>query len=435
MFRRGQTMTKPAVAPRDLGIAWGDDSRFWNWTSHTDSRFPEVAELKRVWWLDILGKIKTRLLFPETTYTAFLVFKLADGASCLDEINASIKFVDDHEEDGHVQVQQLATTVQLQSTNYAMTIGSVAAVQRRSDGWMEVEIGNFRFQDGYRGEVEARLVETTNTKMKTGLIIESIEFRPEATLVPNNYLRKRKGEDKEKEKTFLVASKELQIAWGDNSNYWKWTSHVNSRFPEVAELKHVWWLDIRGKIKTTLLSPETTYAAFLVFKLGDGASCLEVAKAIIRFVNEEQDDQHAERLAKTVHLQAPNDAIGRVAVQRRDGWMEVELGNFSFEHGYQGEIEAQVLETTGTKVKTGLIIEGIEFRSVYAEAIHVPSNNVIPHEFQQVDAEATHVPTNNVIPHEFQQVHAEATSVHNKNITYRMRVWLQSLCSCPCVCS
>lgn len=132
----------------------------------------------------------------------------------------------------------------------------------------------------------------------------------------------------------------------------------------------MWWLDIRGKIETRLLSPETTYAAFLVFKLAEGAGGLEVANATIRFVKDELEE-HAEQRATTVHLQPVKDTIGTVAVQRTDGWMEVEIGNFSFQYGYEGEVEARLLETTCMR-KTGLIIEGVEFRQVYKEATFFP---------------------------------------------------------------
>ncbi|MCD9559021.1 hypothetical protein HAX54_016737 [Datura stramonium] len=39
------------------------------------------------------------------------------------------------------------------------------------------------------------------------------------------------------------------------------------RLPEVGELKHVWWLEIRGTIRAGVLSPRTSYAAYLVYKL------------------------------------------------------------------------------------------------------------------------------------------------------------------------
>ncbi|XP_056168816.1 F-box protein At2g02240-like [Syzygium oleosum] len=41
------------IGSRDLSIVWGDTPRFWRWSSLHVSRFPEVAELLRVCWLEV----------------------------------------------------------------------------------------------------------------------------------------------------------------------------------------------------------------------------------------------------------------------------------------------------------------------------------------------------------------------------------------------
>ncbi|XP_022756203.1 F-box protein At2g02240-like [Durio zibethinus] len=67
--------------------------------------------------------------------------------------------------------------------------------------------------------------------------------------------------------SYMIAPRDLLIAWGDVPAYWVWISHPEFRFKEVAKLNHVWWLEIRGKISTYKLSLHTNYAAYLVFKL------------------------------------------------------------------------------------------------------------------------------------------------------------------------
>ncbi|KAK6143629.1 hypothetical protein DH2020_023977 [Rehmannia glutinosa] len=158
---------------------------------------------------------------------------------------------------------------------------------------------------------------------------------------------------------FMLGARELIISWGDKSLYWKWTSHADSRFSTVAELEFVLWLDIRGKIKTRILSPKTIYAAFLVFKLAEGSEGLEVANAMIRFPDDESDE-NAEKRARIVHLQTVGSKQEQIAVLRADGWMEIEMGYFYVDQGDQREVEARLLENT--TLKTGLIVEGIEFR-------------------------------------------------------------------------
>nr|POF24283.1 f-box protein pp2-b10 [Quercus suber] len=58
-----------------------------------------------------------------------------------------------------------------------------------------------------------------------------------------------------------------QIEWGGTPQYWRWISLPESRFPEVAKLLDEWWFDIRDKMHTSMLSPNTNYAAYLVYKL------------------------------------------------------------------------------------------------------------------------------------------------------------------------
>ncbi|KAM3377456.1 putative F-box protein PP2-B12 isoform X1 [Capsicum galapagoense] len=68
-------------------------------------------------------------------------------------------------------------------------------------------------------------------------------------------------------KCYFLGARDLHIAWADTPRHWRWTSLPESRFPEVAKLRHVWWLEIRGTIRVGVLSPRTSYAAYLVYKL------------------------------------------------------------------------------------------------------------------------------------------------------------------------
>ncbi|PIN17713.1 hypothetical protein CDL12_09623 [Handroanthus impetiginosus] len=163
----------------------------------------------------------------------------------------------------------------------------------------------------------------------------------------------------------MLGARELEISWaaGDTSEYWTWTPHADSRFPEVAQLEFVWWLDIRGKINTRLLSPKTSYAAFLVFKLAEWSQGLHVANAMIRFIDDESN-KVAEERAHVVHLQIVDHIKGKIAVNRADGWMEVEMGNFYCDEGDEGEVEVRLFEISEWD-KEGLIVEGLEFRPLY----------------------------------------------------------------------
>ncbi|XP_050384445.1 putative F-box protein PP2-B12 [Argentina anserina] len=78
------------ISARELGIVWGKDRRYWRWASHPESRFGEVAELLFVCWLELHGKLETRLLSPSTLYKAYLVFKFTSGAYGFEHLPAEV---------------------------------------------------------------------------------------------------------------------------------------------------------------------------------------------------------------------------------------------------------------------------------------------------------------------------------------------------------
>lgn len=172
---------------------------------------------------------------------------------------------------------------------------------------------------------------------------------------------------------------------------------MNCRFSEVALLKSVCWLEIRGTIGTQMLSSNTIYGAYLVFKLHREPYGLESANAFVRFKNDRVDggderkaildhfgqESARDRHSRTgevpvrigdglteigvVHLQRAygsqqqQEQSGRVGVGRGDGWMEVELGSFFNDRGDDGAVETWLLGKDGYQGKSGLIVR-IEFR-------------------------------------------------------------------------
>ncbi|KAK6932108.1 Phloem protein 2-like [Dillenia turbinata] len=175
-------------------------------------------------------------------------------------------------------------------------------------------------------------------------------------------------------KCYMIAARALHISWGDTPEYWQWISHPESRFPEAAELLHVWWLEIRGRIKTSFLSPNTTYVAYLVFKLKENAFGFGVdfdAADVSVCTNASTSQTRSAFLSRKTRKEQ-NHWGARVPIeditqkieypnQRSDGWFEVELGEI-FNEGDDGDLEMSFLETKGGSYKDGLIVQGIEVR-------------------------------------------------------------------------
>ncbi|XP_045809080.1 F-box protein PP2-B10-like [Trifolium pratense] len=181
-------------------------------------------------------------------------------------------------------------------------------------------------------------------------------------------------------KCIMLAARSLSIVWGDDERYWNWIALPDSRFPEVAKLNHVWWLEIRGMINTLALSPNTRYGAYLVFKMIDAHGfkhlpvdlsvdvegsnrstkivCLDPNVEPMWHMSGRRNrrwNRHNSRLQdRVVGLPRPNI--------RSDEWLEIEMGEF-FNSGLEhDQVHMSVIETKAGELKLNFFVEGIEIR-------------------------------------------------------------------------
>ncbi|CAI9768949.1 unnamed protein product [Fraxinus pennsylvanica] len=184
-------------------------------------------------------------------------------------------------------------------------------------------------------------------------------------------------------KCYMLSARELSIAWGNYPLYWCWKRLLQSRFLEGVELIMVCWLEIQGKINTRMLSSNTTYGAYLVVKLAGRAFGLDSlpsevsievgsdgSKRKIYLRHNKQKKREFEHVFNTRHkIDRPRlRSISKVCEveecflhERRDGWLEVELGEFYCD-GKDREVKMSLKEVKGEHLKGGLIVEGIELR-------------------------------------------------------------------------
>ncbi|PRQ41605.1 putative phloem protein [Rosa chinensis] len=186
------------VSARDLVIVWADTPNYWKWISLPESRFEEVAELVGVCWLEIRGKIDTRLLSPSTVYKAYLVFKSTAAAYGFDyqPAEVSVGLVGGEEptknpvflvaDSGRTQSSQivprrlglhLRNRILVQVSQPRETNDNQYP-KERADGWLEIELGEFFCEGGVDGELEMTCLETSGGQWKGGLIVQGIEVRP-----------------------------------------------------------------------------------------------------------------------------------------------------------------------------------------------------------------------------------------------------------------
>ncbi|KAG8633115.1 hypothetical protein MANES_18G077024v8 [Manihot esculenta] len=180
-------------------------------------------------------------------------------------------------------------------------------------------------------------------------------------------------------KCYMLSARDLAIVWSDTPDYWRWVPDPGSRFAEVAELIGVCWLEINGRINTQMLSPATMYTAYLVFKLATGASgfrsqnaevSVGLAGSTFSFKRSVLLDA---RIGRGRNLLLDNwfgskayvpagGGDGRYPEVRKDGWLEIKLGEFLNKESEDGELEMSITEVKGGHWKHGLVVQGIEIR-------------------------------------------------------------------------
>ncbi|XP_022719472.1 F-box protein PP2-B15-like [Durio zibethinus] len=168
-------------------------------------------------------------------------------------------------------------------------------------------------------------------------------------------------------KSYILSAKELSITWSSNPLYWSWIPLSESRFPSVAVLRTTDWLEIRGTIRTQMLTPNTTYGAYVIMKISDRAYGLDLMPSEITLevgnqVSSSSVFLHHQESKKQMEMLKSIEGNNQGAMsEREDGWMEIELGEF-FSGENDGEVKMSLMEVKGCHLKGGIVIEGVEFR-------------------------------------------------------------------------
>ncbi|KAK7337720.1 hypothetical protein VNO77_18306 [Canavalia gladiata] len=179
-------------------------------------------------------------------------------------------------------------------------------------------------------------------------------------------------------KSYIISARELSIAWSDEPMVWNWRPIPESRFAEATELRTGNWLEIEGKIRTGILTPNTSYAAYLIMNVSHrayGLDCApsEVSVAVGKRVKRKRVyvgyKDEKKRTMETLMYGNRTEMLGNWVIEeegiggpckREDGWMEIELGEF---FSGQGDEEIRMsLKEVGYQLKGGLLLEGIQVR-------------------------------------------------------------------------
>ena len=123
-------------------------------------------------------------------------------------------------------------------------------------------------------------------------------------------------------------------------------------------------------MNTSILSPKTRYAAYLVYKLWSRARGFDGPpfKSLVGTIGGEVYEQTVclglfvmEPNQQDQIIPPPQQQTSRPK-RREDGWLEIELGQFFNGGGEDDELQIKLMEIEAGTHKTGLIVEGIEIR-------------------------------------------------------------------------
>ncbi|PWA45806.1 Phloem protein 2-like protein [Artemisia annua] len=159
---------------------------------------------------------------------------------------------------------------------------------------------------------------------------------------------------------------------------WIWRSLPESRFKLVAECVKVKSFTIRSEIESQLLSLETTYACYLVYKLSRNDSMVD---GLVQIDDENRvgDEQPSDKM-QLVDLLTPTDipVIRQVGESddiplrprkikghpklRKDGWLEIQIWDFRTGASHESISMNCRVKSYDNWDFTGLLVQGIEFR-------------------------------------------------------------------------
>ncbi|XP_062084870.1 F-box protein PP2-B15-like [Humulus lupulus] len=177
------------LSARELSITWASHPLYWTWKPIPESRFAEVAELITMWWLEICGSVNTKMLSPNTLYTAYLVVKFADRAYGLDFLPSEVSVeVGNSKALGKVNLNpQEGRSKHFHRVRFLNQLEALRSrllqdqerggLGERENGWIKIELGSF-FNDGSGEELKISLREVKGQHLRGGLIVEGIEIRP-----------------------------------------------------------------------------------------------------------------------------------------------------------------------------------------------------------------------------------------------------------------
>nr|GFA36716.1 protein kinase-like domain, phloem protein 2-like protein [Tanacetum cinerariifolium] len=167
-----------------------------------------------------------------------------------------------------------------------------------------------------------------------------------------------------REKKLLVLSAKAAIYKFFDVDLFTSKPSAHSRFQEVLELLPQQVFYVNCTIRTQMLSPDTEYVCYLVFKVSEEYQGLRNPVRVRDLLHQENNE------AEFVYFINPSplniNDITRVPQEREDGWMEIQVWKFYSTYEFKDDSLSMNMKFTSHEgTMSGLIICGLECRPMF----------------------------------------------------------------------
>ncbi|GJT47707.1 kinase-like domain, phloem protein 2-like protein [Tanacetum coccineum] len=340
-------------------------------------RFETVVEILDISNMIIEIKTRAQFLSPNVVYGVYLVFKFYDSRNFSSKpVYVNLKYRKGHKslhayfatwrDEQWMMIELHRFSNQKEDVVFEFLLESFS-LYYNGDAALYIEGIEFRAIDKVKHDEIGKLKEVQQV-LKLDFNVDQVQKLPtnfeEIFKVCRNY-DELFWSGKVDGKKLLVLSAKAALYTFSNMDSFTSKPPAQSRFEEVIELLQQQLFHINCTINSQLLSPDTGYVCYLLFKLSEncqGMHCPVKVRDVLH-----QENQEAEFLYFITPEPSNIHDITRVPKQRKDGWMEIQLWKFNSTHEFKDDSLSMNMRFTCLEgTMSGLIVCGLEFRPMFS---------------------------------------------------------------------
>ncbi|KAK9060529.1 hypothetical protein SSX86_021233 [Deinandra increscens subsp. villosa] len=336
----------------------------------SESRFEKVAEMLDISNLMIETETVPQFLSPNTVYGVYLVFKFCDSRNVSKNpmyVDLEYKMVGNKtlhayfakwRDDEWMTIELCRFFKQKQAVMFKGLLKSLSPYYYRDHDSIYVQGIEFRAIDNVGADEIAKLKEIQQSRRSMPNVKEGLRLLKRKFWLSNKFSLNHEQfslSEVNGNKHLLILAKPALYKFSDFGK-------AGSRFQEVLKLVPPQILRVYCTIKSEMLSPDTEYECYLVFKIS--IRCHGLHSPV-----EVRDLLQKNKVAEIVYFRSPKPwnvhDITRLSKQRKDGWMEVKIWNFNSSHELKDDcvlVNLKLISYEGSM--SSLNVWGLEFRSI-----------------------------------------------------------------------